>query len=189
MSEPTIMPVPAAPAVTPPAAPVPAPEAPPWGTDFDPARAWHTIQTLRARESELEKRPVLTPDAQAKLTQFEALEQASKTDAQRLAEETATAQREAQAARDEANRYKVALAHGIPVDDFDLLGTGTEEEITARAVKLAAKNAAQAAAAAVVPPVTPPGTRPVETLRPGATPSEAQTTDDAVMARLFGPGH
>lgn len=30
-------------------------DAPPWGDDFDPQRAWNTIQTQRARETELEQ--------------------------------------------------------------------------------------------------------------------------------------
>lgn len=118
-----------------------------------------------------------------KADQFSALEEASKTEAQRLSETAATAQRDADEARAEAIRYKAAATHGIPADHFDLLGTGTEEEITARAEKLAALLAVQAAPPTV--PATP--VRPLEQLRPGATPGEPVNEEDAVYAALFGP--
>lgn len=41
-------------------------EAPPWGDDFDPQRAWNTIQTQRARETQLEQQiKALREDPQA----------------------------------------------------------------------------------------------------------------------------
>lgn len=116
--------------------------------------------------------------------QFRALEEASKSEAERLAEQAATAQRDAEAARAEAIRYKVAATHNIGVDHFDLLGSGTEEEITARAEKISALLSAQAAI--TNPPATPPVTRPVEQMRPGATPGGVESEDDVIFARLFG---
>ncbi|NUR24984.1 MAG: hypothetical protein HOV83_03900, partial [Catenulispora sp.] len=72
--------------------------------------------------------------------------------------------------------------HGIPADHFDLLGSGTEEEITARAEKLASLIAAQHQP----PAPAAPQRRPVEQLRPGATPSGAESEDDVLFAQLFG---
>lgn len=119
-----------------------------------------------------------------KAEQFTALEEASKSEAQRLAEAAQTAQRDAETARAEAIRYKAAATHGISADYFDLLGSGTEDEINARAEKIAALAAAQAAATQTAPP---PATRPVEQLRPGATPAGAESEDDVILAKLFGP--
>lgn len=114
--------------------------------------------------------------------QFRALEESTKSDNQRLAEAAEAAKREAENARAEAIRYKAAATHGIPADHFDLLGSGSEEEITARAQKLAALIAAQQQ------PTTPPAPqrRPVEQLRPGATPSDAESESDVLYAQLFG---
>lgn len=159
-------------------------EPPPWGDDFDPARAWHTIQSLREKEKELSKRPVLTDAQQQQLAEYDRLVQASKSEEQRREEAVANAQREAEMARAEAIRYKAAATHAIPADHFDLLGTGTEEEITARAAKLSALLAAQAAAQQA--PATAPTSRPVEQMRPGATPGQQLNEDDAVYAALFG---
>lgn len=119
-----------------------------------------------------------------KADQFSALEEASKSELQRVQEAQQAAERTAEQARAEMTRYKVAATHGIPAEHFDLLGSGTEEEITARAEKISTLLAAQAAAATA--PTTPgaPPTRPVEQLRPGATPSEAENEDDVILARL-----
>lgn len=125
-------------------------------------------------------------ELQPKADQFSALEEASKSEAQRLAEATAAAEKKATDAQAESARWKVAATHGIPAEHFDLLGYGTEEEIDARAVKIAAMLAAQAAP--TTPPVGAPTTRPAAQLRPGATPAEAETEDDQIMAKLFGPG-
>ena len=157
-------------------------ETPPWGDDFDPARAWHTIQTLREREKELSKQQI-TPEARQQLEEYNRLVEASKSEAQRQQEALAAAQREAETARSEAIRYKVAATHGLNADHFDLLGSGTEEEISARAEKIAALIAAQAQAQQTP---TPLQTRPVEQLRPGATPGEAESAEDVLYKQLFG---
>jgi hypothetical protein len=162
-------------------------EPPPWGNDFDPARAWHTIQSLREKEKELSKRPVLTDAQQQQLAEYDRLVEASKSEDQRREEAVANARREAETARAEAIRYKAAATHAIPADHFDLLGNGTEEEITARAAKLSALLAAQAAATQTPPPAQAPQGRPVEQLRPGASPGQQLNEDDAVFAALFGP--
>ncbi|HEY5201355.1 MAG TPA: hypothetical protein VIJ31_10650, partial [Acidothermaceae bacterium] len=148
MSEQTIAPV-TPPALAPVAPQTPAPTAPltPPAEDVSTLPQWARDAITKAN-SEAAAARIKAKELEPAAAQFAALEEASKTEAQRLAESEATAKREALEARAESARYKVALAHGIPADDFDLLGTGTEEEITARAVKIAAKNAAQAAATA-----------------------------------------
>lgn len=127
----------------------------------------------------------LTPQAE----QFRKLEEASKSEAQRQAEAVEAAKRDAETAKAETVRYKVAATHGIPAEHFDLLGSGTEEEITARATKIAALIAAEKAAQPA-PPAPPTGapipTRPVEQMRPGATPSDAESAEDVLYKQLFG---
>lgn len=192
MTAPTEPVVPAAP-VPPAQEPVVPPAAPPWGdaANFDPAKAWKLIEDLRSDKEKLAARPALTPEQQTQLAEYTALVEASKTEAQRQADAVAAANATAASAAAEVTRYKVAALHGISTpEDLDLLGSGTEAEVTARAQRIAALNAAAAAQAAVVPPVPPvtaPTNRPLEQLRPGATPAGAQSEDDVIYATLFGP--
>lgn len=165
--------------------------------DFDAERAKALIERLRDENKTLKgsQQPQDQKDAAAiaalrrqvdelkpKADQFAALEEASKSDAQRLQEAAATAQREAETAKADAIRYKAAATHGIPADYHDLLTGSTEEEVAVKAEKISALLKAQTA-------ITPPATRTVENLRPGATPVGAESEDDVLMAQLFGPGH
>lgn len=188
MTEPVVAPVQEPPAT--PAVPAAAP-APPWGADFDQERAWKLVQDLRADKEKLAARPTLTAEQQQQLAEYDRLVELGKSEQQRLQEAaTANAQRAAQAEAD-AIRWKVAATHSIPAEDFDLLGTGTEEEITSRAQRIAAKNAAQAAAATPTPPtpvIPSPVTRPVAQMHPGATPTDAPNEDDQILAAIgLGP--
>lgn len=133
-------------------------------------------------------------ELKAKAEQFDAAQEAAKTEQQRIAEAAAKAQQEAQEARAESLRYKAAATHGIGQDYFDLLGSGDEETIAARAERLGAllKTAseidqlrAEVEALRAGKPVPTSG-RPVEALRPGATPTSAQTEDDVLYHSLFG---
>ena len=159
-----------------------APAAPPWGADFDPARAWSTIQTLREAEKERNTLRAQVNELRPRADQFSQLEEASKSELQRLSEAAESAGRDAEMARSEAIRYKAAATHGISADNFDLLGSGTEEEVTARALRIAALTAAKVP----TPPPAAPAARPVASLRPGATPGEAETEDDVIYAQLYG---
>lgn len=173
MSEQTIEPTPTAPEAVEPTETQDPNTLPQWARDAI-SKANREAANYRTQVSEL--RP--------KAEQFTALEEASKSEAQRLAEAAQTAQRDAETARAEATRYKAAATYGIGADHFDLLGSGSEDEITARAEKIASLVAAQAAATQTV---TPPATRPVEQLRPGATPAGTESEDDVILAKLFGP--
>lgn len=178
MTEPTPV-VPAAPAQE----PQPAPQTPPWGADFDAEKAWNLVENLRKDKEKLASRPVLTDEQKQQLGEYQSLVEASKSEQQRKDEAVAKAQQEAVTARAEAIRYKAAATYGISADHFDLLGTGTEEEISARAEKVAGLIAAQAQPPATT--ATPPA-RPVEQLRPGATPAGAVDGDELVYQTLFG---
>lgn len=142
----------------------------------------------KAKSREWEKRAkdnlAQISELRPKADQFAALEEASKSEAQRLVEQAETATRAAETARAEAIRYKAAATYGIGADHFDLLGSGTEEEISARAEKIAALVAIQATTQT---PATPPSSRPVEQLRAGATPAGTESEEDVILAKLFGP--
>lgn len=115
--------------------------------------------------------------------QFSALEEASKSELQRIRESLEVANRERETARSDARRFRVAAEHGIDKDDLDLLGTGDEEQLTARAVRIA--DLRKAAAAAETTAQRPPQ-RPNEQLRPGATPSGQLNEDDALYEQIYG---
>ncbi len=165
--------------ITPPVIPVPpqaGPPTPPWGSDadFDPQKAWSLIQNVRG---DLEKKNARI----AELTPFEAkardLEDAQKSEVQRLTEQVAAAQQTAQERATEAMRLRVALRHGISDEDAEIFLTGaTEEAITKQAERLAALR----------PAVTPPTAQrtPVEALRPGALPNAPQPTLQDRIAEL-----
>jgi hypothetical protein len=128
-------------------------------------------------------------ELQPKAEQFTRLEEASKTELQRLQEAQAQTAREAEQAKADAARWQAAALHGIGAEYFDLLGTGTPEELQARAEKLAGLvKAQQAAAAAAAAPPAPgaPQSRPVEQLRPGATPGQAVDEEELLYQSLFG---
>jgi regulator of protease activity HflC (stomatin/prohibitin superfamily) len=164
-----------------------APEAPqqqPDPQDTSALPEW-ARQSLTKANQEAAKYRTQVNELKPMADQFRALEESTKSEAQRLAEAAEAAKRDAENARAEAIRYKAAATHGISADHFDLLGSGTEEEISARAQKIAALLAAQVAPATPPPPAAPQR-RPVEQMRPGATPGGTESEDDVLYGALFG---
>jgi hypothetical protein len=163
-----------------------APEAPQQQPETQDASAlpeW-ARQSLTKANQEAAKYRTQVNELKPMADQFRALEESTKSETQRFAEAAEAAKRDAENARAEAIRYKAAATHGISADHFDLLGSGTEEEVTARAQKIAALISAQSQPAP--PPATAPQRRPVEQLRPGATPGGVESEDDVLFAQLFG---
>lgn len=100
-------------------------------------------------------------------------QEAAKSEVQR-ANDRATAAEQALATRDaEVNRLRVATKYSIPEEDHDLLGSGTPEELDARGARLAALRQSS------TPPPPPPSDRPVEGLRPGASPTPPAQPDNS----------
>ena len=85
-----------------------------------------------------------------------------KTEAERLAERLQAAETAAAQSQAEALRYRVGLAHGIPVEFIPRLQGATEDELTADAAQLAKTLAPSR-------PDTPITTKPLATLQLGAT--------------------
>lgn len=155
---------PSEPASQPPATPSPpappAPAAQPAETDWKAeARKWEKL----AKENK---------GAADKLT---ALEEAQKTEAQKLADRATKAEQTAATAQAEALRWRIAARNGISDEDAEIFLTGTtEESLTKQAERLVAlRGPGQQASAAV----GPQGQRtPVEALRPGALPNPPEPT-------------
>lgn len=158
---------------------------PPWGDDFTPEVAWEKIQKANREAQNLRQRAI-TPEQQKQLEEYNALVEASKSEQQRQAEALEAANRARETAQAEALRYRVAAEHGIGKDDLDLLGSGSEEELVTRAQRIA--DLRSAAISPQADPAPMPGQqRPVEQLRPGATPTSGiKTEDDLNYERLFG---
>jgi hypothetical protein len=149
---------------TPPAEPGPSAQTP--ETDWKAeARKWEQ----RAKENFGRLQEV-----QPLADQFRQLEEASKTEAQRMQEAIEAANRSRDETAAEALRMRVAMSHGLTAEDIALLGVGTEDQLTANAQRLAQlKSAAQAAQQQATPP---PAAHTVADLRPGATPGEPPAT-------------
>lgn len=111
------------------------------------------------------------------------IEDANKSELQRSQEALTEAQRERDEARADHSRVMAAAAHNLPVDLIDDLGTGTDEEINGRAERFAVaiETRAQELANEMVNQSGggrngfTTGGRPVESMRPGSSPSSGGT--------------
>lgn len=125
-------------------------------------------------------------DLKAKAAKLDELEEQSKTEQQRAAEAAARAQKDAEDARTETLRYKAAATHGVDPDNFDLLGSGTEEEVAARAervggfLKMQAENEQLKAELDALKQgkTAPTHHRPTAALKPGATAEQIPAAED-----------
>lgn len=115
-------------------------------------------------------------DLKSKADQLAKIEEANKTESQKLADAKAAAEKDAQEARAEAARLRVAAKYGISDDDADLFLTGTDTDtLTRQAERLSQR----------VEDRKKQGNRaPTEGANPKPT-----TSDDAAFARnLLGGG-
>lgn len=108
------------------------------------AREWE--KKAKARPGELKEIAILREKAR----RLDEIEEASKSEQQKLAEAAERSRQEAAETAAELARLRAAVKHGLSDEDLDLLGTGTPEEIEARAERLAAR------LKAATPPPTPP---------------------------------
>ena len=119
------------------------------------------------------------------------LEAAQQTEAERIAARATAAERERDEAKAEGLRYKAAATHGISEDYFDLLGAGDAETISGRAERVGGLLKENATLRAEVEALragkpAPTNGRPIEALKPGATPENATSEDDVLYNSLFG---
>lgn len=97
-------------------------------------------------------------------------EETQKSEIQRATERAQTFEQQLADERAQNARLLAAAAHSIPPELIELLGSGTAEEIGARAEVLAERLKAAA------PALAPASQRPVESLTPGAAPASAVAT-------------
>ncbi|MEO3856228.1 hypothetical protein [Acrocarpospora sp. B8E8] len=127
------------------------------------------------------------------------IEDAQKTDQQRMIERAEAAEKRAHDAEVARARLLAAATHDLPASLLDRLGGGTEDEINEYAEALAGEietivsarvDAEVARRMAEIPPVEPrhaANTRPVESLSPGALPDAGDADDpNVVFRRLLG---
>ena len=150
------------------------PKPAPWGDDFDPERAWKTIQNLREAEKAWKAEKASADEERRKR------EDAEKTEAQKAAERADRAEKDASDARREALVLKAGVKHGIPEDLLDLVTGDTAEQIEERAARLAERLAA-------TPQKPAPPTRPEPRLTTGENPGSAEDGDfdpEALAAQI-----
>lgn len=143
-----------------------------------------TVDYWKQKSRENETRAKANADAAKRLQE---IEDKQKTAEQRVAEQAAQAQRDLELARSETLRYKAAATHKVSEGNFDLLGTGSEEEIATRAQRIglfetaiAERDQLRAELDALKGVASTP--RPVDQLKPGAT---ASGVDDSYPADWF----
>lgn len=153
----------------------------PWA---DPNAARKEIEKLRRESANWRTK---YREAEPQLSEYQKYLDSQKTEQQKLQEAKESAERELTNLRTTNARLMAAATHDIPADLIDLLGSGTEEEINARAELLAQK-----LAAAVPPPApaeperkAPAQTRPVESLTAGGQPADAKPMDMDTVLRTW----
>ena len=163
-----------------PQTPDPAPAETPSNGKESPAEDKSSARTPEQYEAEIAKLRKESAGYRTKLREVEPLakkaqeaEEANKTEVQKAADRAARAEQLLQDKETGYARLELAVQYNIPPDDIDLIGSGTREEMDARAARLAALHAASMKAA------PPPSDRPVEGLRPGATPDPPKPADDS----------
>ena len=135
---------------------------PPWGSDeeFSPEKAWNLIQNLRG---DLEK-------AKPAIARVKELEDASKSETQKLAEDRDTHKGRAEKAEAQLMRLTVGLEKGLnPAQAKRLVGS-TKEELEADADELLASFGSNGTTSSAT-------TRPREALRGGGDPTEEPEPD------------
>ncbi len=117
------------------------------------------------------------------------IEDANKTEAQRLADAKSAAEAEAAAARAEALRWKIAAKHGVSADEAELFLTATDEDtMTRQAEALAAMRAKTVTPTSTTTPAAPPAAPPAPRadLSQGARGSTSSDPRTAFAAHLAG---
>jgi hypothetical protein len=140
-------------------------------------------RTLEQIEAELAKVRREAANYRTKLREAEPLvkraqeaEEANKTEVQRAQERAAKLEEKYNTLQQDNWRLDLAATHGIPRDEIDLIGSGSREEMEIRAARLGPLFATSEK----TPP--PPSNRPVEGLRPGASPEPPKPADNSYPA-------
>lgn len=144
------------------------------------------VAKLRAEAAKYRNQANANADAARKLAE---IEDAQKSETQRLTEARATAEKEASDARAEAMRLRVAVRHGISDEDAELFLTGHDEETLIRqaeALQAKAQKVTTTPTSPAAPLTPPPAPAPRADLSQGAR--GAKSTDPAASFAEFFKG-
>lgn len=185
--DPPAPPAPPSPANMPRQPAAPEPQAQP-GDDDKSDKGGKKLETVDDYKAEVERLRKENASRRTKLKELEPLaqaareaEEANKTELQREREARIAAEQRDQQRQEDFDRLDIAVTLGIEPDNIDLIGSGSREEMETRAARVAAMQQAQAG-------TPPPTDRPVEGLRPGASPEPPKPADDS-YPEMWKPSH
>ena len=104
---------------------------PPWGTDFDPERAWTLVQNLRTEKAALKTERDNLSKAQQEI------EDAKKSDLEKAQDKASKLEKDAAEARRELLTERAIRKYGVPDDLAEFVNGADEAEINAKAERLA----------------------------------------------------
>lgn len=131
------------------------------------------VKKLRAESAKYRTEAKANADAAKRLAE---IEEANKTEAQKVADRLAAAEKDAADARREALKFKIASKFSIGDEDADLFLTGSDEaSLTKQAERLSAREVDRKKQGNVVP-------------KEGATPPASPTDERTFVRELFGSG-
>jgi hypothetical protein len=105
---------------------------------------------------------------------YRQIEESQKDELTKEREARIAAEERDQQRAEDFDRLNLAVTHGIEPDNIDLIGSGSREQMEQRALRVKAMQDAQNARVGA-----PPSDRPVEGLRPGASPEPPKPADDS----------
>lgn len=159
--------------------PPPPQQQPPGDEGGDKGGGKKKLETVEDYQAELERVRKESAERRVKLRELEPLaqqareaEEAQKTEVQKALERAEAAEKRDREREENFSRLDIAVHLGIEPDNIDLIGSGSREEMEARAIRVKAMQDSQRITA-------PPSDRPVEGLRPGASPEPPKPADDS----------
>lgn len=148
-------------------------EAKPHEDDGDEERKKEHVLKLRNENKALRER---LKAAEPLVKAAQEAEDAKKGEIQKATERAEKAERLAAEQVAHVKRLELGLRHGLPADRVHLIGSGSDEDMEANAAHLGELYATSAKTA------PPPSDRPVEGLRPGASPEPPKPVDNSYPA-------
>lgn len=111
--------------------------------EFEPITSQEAFDKALSKRLERERAKFSDyDDLKAKASQLDALSEASQTETEKAAKRASKAETERDDARAEAMRLRIAVEHGISIEDADLFLTGKDEEsLRAQAKRLSDREA------------------------------------------------
>lgn len=168
---------PPAPEQQPPAPEAPRPAAPAEG-DLDALPDWARASLAKANKEAADYRGKLR-EIEPLARKAQEIEEAQKTEVQRATERAQQLEQQLTQTRLDASRFQLAAKYGIGEDHLRYIVGDSDAEREEAAAGIATMLAAAKGT------IAPRGERPVESLRPGATPTEQLDSEEALYRAFF----